>query len=291
MFSKLKWKRYLASKALYHRFLTDRFTAKIPSARTSNNYGNDNIHQYIVAHRGATGYAPENTMAAFQKAIEMKADFIELDVQMSEDGELVVIHDTTVNRTTNIDSVEQVMVKDLTVKELKQLDAGSYFGTKFVGEQIPTFEEVLDTFYGKIGFVIEIKAPNLYLGIEQKVAEILIERNLNKPCNGEILVQSFDFNTVKKLHELLPDVPRAVLTSKKKDLTDTRLKEFTFYADYVNTSRRLVTKKLVNKIHSLDMKIMTWTVRKKDQVAPLVNAGVDGIITDYPDYVPKNMHK
>lgn len=235
-----------------------------------------------VAHRGASGYAPENTMAAFEKAVEMKADYIELDVQLSKDGQLVVIHDTTVDRTTDGTG----KVGSLTLEELRKLDAGSYFGPEFAGERIPTLEEVLDAFRGKTGILIEIKAPHLYPGIEQKVADALVERNMDKPENGKIIVQSFDFNSLKKFHHILPDVPIGVLTSGASHLTDPMLQEFKTFADYVNPNLAYVNKDLVNRIHALNMGIMAWTVRDQSQVGPLLEAGVDGIITDYPDYVP-----
>src|SRR5699024_1122413 len=111
--------------------------------------------------RGASGYAPENTIAAFDKAVEMKADYFELDVQRSKDGQLVLIHDTTVDRTTNGTGA----VKDLTLKELKSLDAGSWFDEKYAGEKIPTLGETLDRHRGKIKILIELKSPSLYPGI------------------------------------------------------------------------------------------------------------------------------
>jgi glycerophosphoryl diester phosphodiesterase len=237
-----------------------------------------------VAHRGASGYAPENTMAAFEKAVEMNADYIELDVQLSKDGQLVVIHDTTVDRTT--DGTGEV--GNLTLEELRKLDAGSYFGPEFAGERIPTLEEVLDAYGSKTGILIEIKAPHLYPGIEQKVADALAERNMDEPTNGKIIVQSFDFNSLKKFHNILPDVPIGVLTSGADHLTDPMLQEFKTYADYVNPNLAYVNRDLVNRIHALDMGIMAWTVRDQSQVAPLLEAGVDGIITDYPDYVPRH---
>ena len=125
-----------------------------------------------VAHRGATGYAPENTIAAFDLAVDMKADYIEIDVQRSKDGELVVIHDTTVNRTTNGSG----KVGALTFEQLRSLDTGSFKGEQFAGEQIPTFEEILDRYHGKIGILIELKAPELYPGIEEQVAEALKDK-------------------------------------------------------------------------------------------------------------------
>lgn len=245
----------------------------------------------VIAHRGASGYAPENTMAAFDKALQMKADYIELDVQMSKDGELVIIHDTTVNRTTDIDLVLPVAVKDLTLAELRKLDAGSFFGPQFAGERIPTFEEVLDRYKGKIGMLIELKEPARYPGIEGKVSAALKERRMDKPKNGKIIVQSFDFNSVYKIHQLLPSMPTGVLTSKAADLTDAKLKEFSSYAKYVNANLKNVAADptLVPRIHALGMKITPWTVRSRDEVPPLLKAGVDGIVTDFPDYVPKKV--
>ncbi|WP_414556874.1 glycerophosphodiester phosphodiesterase [Bacillus swezeyi] len=243
----------------------------------------------VIAHRGASGYAPENTMAAFDRALKMKSDYIELDVQMSKDGELVIIHDTTVNRTTDIDSQIPVPVQDLTLDELRKLDAGSYFGPEFAGERIPTFEEVLDRYKGKIGMLIELKEPARYPGIEEKVAAALKERRMDKPKHDKVIIQSFNFESVRKIHELLPSMPTGVLTSLSSDLTNAKLKEFSGYADYVNANLKNVAADatLVSRIHALGMKITPWTVRSRAEVAPLLQAGVDGIVTDYPDYVPK----
>lgn len=239
-----------------------------------------------VAHRGASGYAPENTIAAFDKAVDMKADFYELDVQMSKDGELVLIHDTTVDRTTDGSGA----VGDLTFEELRALDAGSFFSPEYAGEKIPTLGEALDRYRGKIGVLIEIKAPWLYPGIEQKVADELIKRNMDKPKNGKVIIQSFDHASVQRFHNILPNVQVGVLTYQAEDLTAEKLQEFAGYADFVNPSLNLVTAQLVDQIHSLGMKIHTWTVRDRSLVDPLIQAGVDGIITDFPDYVPKNSH-
>ncbi|MCM3124657.1 glycerophosphodiester phosphodiesterase family protein [Mesobacillus sp. AQ2] len=238
-----------------------------------------------VAHRGAAGYAPENTIAAFDKGLEMKADYIELDVQRSKDGELVVIHDTTVDRTTDGSG----KVGQLTLEELRSLDAGSFKGEQFAGEKIPTFEEVLDRYHGKIGILIELKSPELYPEIEEAVAQELKERNLDKPQNDKIIVQSFNFESMKKMDALLPKVPIGVLTSSKLHATDAALEEFATYADFFNPSYGLVSKELVEKVHSLGMEIQSWTVRSPEAAQFLIDMKVDGIITDYPDYIdPRN---
>ncbi|MCY8234780.1 glycerophosphodiester phosphodiesterase [Priestia endophytica] len=238
-----------------------------------------------VAHRGASAYAPENTIAAFDKAVEMKADYIEIDVQRSKDGKLVLIHDTTVDRTTDGSG----KVGNLTFKELRDLDAGSWKGEQFAGAQIPTFDEILDRYHGKVGILIELKAPELYPGIEENVTKELKERNLDKPQNEKIIVQSFNHKSMKKMNELLPKVPIGVLTSSSADTTEQALQEFSTYADYFNPSYGIVTEDLVNQVHSLGMKIGSWTVRSQEAASFLLDVGVDAIITDYPDYVdPRN---
>lgn len=234
-----------------------------------------------VAHRGASGYAPENTIAAFDKAVEMKADYIEIDVQRSKDGELVLIHDTTVDRTTDGTG----KVGDLTFDELRNLDAGSWKGEQFTGEKIPTFDEILDRYHGKIGILIELKAPELYPGIEESVAKALKAKNLDKPSNEKIIIQSFNFESVKKMNDLLPKVPMGVLTSSITHTTPMALQEFSTYADYFNPSYTIVSKELVNEVHDLGMKISSWTVRSQETADFLLEMGVDAIITDYPDYV------
>jgi glycerophosphoryl diester phosphodiesterase len=235
-----------------------------------------------IAHRGASGHAPENTFAAFDKAMEMKADYFELDVQMSKDGHLVVIHDTIVDRTT--DGTGEV--KDLTLQELKRLDAGKWYGPEFAGERIPTLEEVLDRYRGKIGILIEIKEPDLYPGIEEKVAEALKERNMHRPKGGKVIVQSFGHDTTRNFHRILPSVPVGVLLSHADypdGVTDEKLASFADYADYVNPSQLLVDEDLVRRIHTLGLQITPYTIRTQEDADRMITAGVDGFITDFPE--------
>lgn len=238
-----------------------------------------------VAHRGASGHAPENTMAAFDLAVEMKADYIELDVQMTKDGKLVIIHDTTVDRTTDGSG----FVGDLTLEEMKTLDAGSWFGEQFAGEQIPTFEEVLDAYRGKIGILIELKSPELYPGIEERVADILIDRNMQHPRNEKIIMQSFNHESMQLSKQLLPNVPHGVLAGMAwEDVTDEELAEFAIYSDYFNPNMRIVTDELVTRVHDAGMEIYPYTVNTREEADRLFNLGVDGIITNFPEYVAKH---
>lgn len=235
----------------------------------------------IVAHRGASGYAPENTIAAFDKAVEMNADYIEIDVQRSQDGKLVVIHDQTVDRTTNGTG----NVKDLTFQQLNRLDAGSWKGIQFTGEKIPTFEEILDRYYEKIGILIEIKSPELYPGIEEHVVQVLKERNLDQPRNGKIIIQSFNHDSMKKMNQLLLNIPIGVLTSNKEHTTEQALKDFSTYADYFNPNYKMLTEELVNQAYSQGMKVFPWTVRSDEAVDFVLDMNIAAIITDYPEYV------
>ena len=235
----------------------------------------------VVAHRGASGYAPENTLAAFDLAVRMKADYIEIDVQRTKDGKLVIIHDNTVDRTTDGTG----KVGSLTFDEIRALDAGSWKSEEFAGERVPTFDEVLKRYKGKIGILIELKSPELYPGIEEETAELLKDYHLDKPRNGKVIVQSFNFDSMKKADQLLPRMPIGVLINQSADTTDEAIEQFSAYAEYYNPSYGLVTEELVAKAHEEGMKVQSWTARSRETVQFLLQMKVDGIITDYPDYV------
>jgi glycerophosphoryl diester phosphodiesterase len=238
----------------------------------------------VIAHRGASGYAPENTMAAFKKALELKADYIELDVQMTKDGKLVVIHDPNVSRTTNSEGE----VKDFTYQELKKLDAGRWFHMKFSGQRIPSLQEVISEFHGKLGLLIEIKNPNLYPNIAEVLADELKKNNLHNLKNNEVIVQSFDFELLQRFNKLVPNVPLGLLVKYRvHGISNVQLKEWSKLVQYINPNKALVTKKLVKRIQSYKLKVMPYTVRDMKSINGLLEAKVDGIVTDYPDYFKK----
>jgi glycerophosphoryl diester phosphodiesterase len=239
-----------------------------------------NTSPFKIGHRGAAGYCPENTLSSFQKALEIGVDYLELDVQMTKDGELVVIHDSTVNRTTN----GKGKVMEFTLREIQSLDAGSWFDCKFTGEKIPSLTEVFDEFAGKVGFLLEIKKPSLYPLIEEKLAEELKNRGLTSE-DRQIIVQSFDRVSLQRFHELLPSVPIGVLVKNTgvKIISNKNLKSFASYVSYVNPKITMVNKRLINRIHHHGFKTMIWTVNKKNDLKTLKKISVDGIISDYPD--------
>ena len=227
-----------------------------------------------IAHRGASGFAPENTQGAFQKAIDLGTDYIECDVHLSKDGELIIMHDDKVDRTTN----GKGFVKDFTLSELKKLDSGGKFHASFSGEQIITLDEFLDEFYGQVGLIIEIKKPLMYPTIEEKVAALLKEY----PDLSSIVVQSFDVESMRKMHRLLPDLEIAILMKPSVHyLSAKRVKDLTSFATYINFNVSYVNKRVVNQIHNHGGKILVWSTKNQLLVDKAFRYDVDGIITDF----------
>jgi len=212
-------------------------------------------------------------MAAFRKAVAMGATFIETDLQMSRDAHLVAIHDTTVDRTTN----GQGIVHDMTLSELRRLDAGSWFGSEFMGERIPTLEELL-AFSKKndVVFYLEIK-PQGSWGGEHALIGALRE-------SGEIpraVVISFDPSVVLKLRKIEPTLMTGLLYDGQigKPL-DTAIE---VGARQVAVRGDLVTPALLSAARKKDLQVVCWTVNNSAHMRALMAAGVDGIMSDYPD--------
>jgi glycerophosphoryl diester phosphodiesterase len=250
----------------------------------------------IIAHRGASGSAPENTMAAFEQAEHLGSDFIEFDVQMSKDGELVVIHDDTVDRTTEY----RGSVDDYTLRELESMNAEDYEKTDQADETIVSLEEVMHRFAGKIGMLIEIKEPTLYPGIEEKVAEVVRRYELLLNVNGleedrhleavekvknssGIIIQSYDFQSTRLIHSLLPNIPIAALIQEDQHpLSEKTLDELVSFAAYIHYNHELLDEKIVQQIHHRNRKVMAWTIRTEQDMKRMKKLGVDGVITDFP---------
>lgn len=227
-----------------------------------------------IAHRGAASFAPENTQSAFQKAIELGADFLECDVHLSKDGELIIMHDDKVDRTTN----GKGYVKDFTLAELKELDAGGKFHASFAGEQIMTLDELLDQFYGKSGLLIELKKPLMYPGIEEKVVDLLNEyKDLNS-----IIVQSFDMESMRKMNTLLPELEVALLMKPTiQHMSTQKIIDMTSFATYINFNVSYVNKRVIDEIHNQGGKVLVWSTKHQGWVDKAYQYNVDGIITDF----------
>lgn len=226
-----------------------------------------------IAHRGASNYAPENTLAAFLKAQELGADYLECDVHLSKDGELIIIHDDKLDRTTNGTGY----VKDYTLAELKEVDAGGKFHESFAGEQLITLNELLEQFYGEIGLLIELKNPKMYPGVEEKVAELLSEY---RALSG-IIIQSFDIESMRKMSDLVPQLEVALLMKRSiKKMPEELIKDFTSFATYINFNVSYANKRLVNQIHKHGGKVLVWSTKDQRRIDKAYQYQVDGIISD-----------
>ncbi|MGD0672750.1 MAG: glycerophosphodiester phosphodiesterase family protein [Candidatus Binatus sp.] len=223
-----------------------------------------------IAHRGASGSFPENTVSAFRAAIDAGADMCELDVQLSRDGAVVVIHDDTVERTTD----GKGEVAELTLAELKRLDAGAKFkGGPFKGAQIPTLEEVFAVTGGKCGLNIELKAG----GLEHQVAQIMQARN----ALGDSIVSSFNWEYLKKLQQLHFNIRIGLLAEEKP--VDLMMNAVAMRAYSINPRWDMVTSDLCKAAHERGLKLYTWTVDADSRMRALIESGVDGIMTNYPE--------
>jgi glycerophosphoryl diester phosphodiesterase len=227
-----------------------------------------------VAHRGASALAPENTMAGFEKAVELGADVIELDLHMSQDGELVVIHDDTLDRTTDGSGP----VHQRSLGELMRLDAGRWFGEGFAGQRIPRLDEVLDRFAGKVTLALEIKAGSTFFpGIEEKVISALRQR----ASIGDAAVASFDHYALRRLKEIEPTIrTAALLVGRPVSLSALAGPA---KADGLALEASFVTKTEVEACRAAGLQIVVWVVNEPAQMRHFINLGVDGIITDRPD--------
>jgi glycerophosphoryl diester phosphodiesterase len=248
----------------------------------------------VIAHRGASAYAPENTLAAVGLAADLGIGWVENDVQRTKDGELVVIHDTSLRRTTDAEEVfpgrAPWNVRDFTAAEIAGLDAGSWFGARWAGTRVPTFSTYLRAVEAnRQNLLLEIKEPELYPGIEQDILRVLRQEGWLDPVHvrSKLVVQSFSADSVRAVHRLRPDLTTGFLgTPRAADLAS-----YAAFTDQVNPDVTTLSGEFVAAAHRLKgphgkrLQVVTWTV---DDVAGAARAdayGVDGIITNRPDLV------
>ncbi|MGH3384588.1 MAG: glycerophosphodiester phosphodiesterase [Nocardioidaceae bacterium] len=240
-----------------------------------------------VAHRGSSGSAPENTVAAVELAVAQHASFVEVDVQRSADGALVIMHDVTLERTTDAEVLfpdrAPWRVGDFTLAELRRLDAGSWFSDVFAGEPVPTLREVVEALGGRTGFLLELKSPELYPGIENEIIKELaaIPGYLRGALQADrFVVQSFDHDSMRTYHDLAPEVPIGLLYGVRP--TDAELVAASEWVQQINPSYRVTDQALVERVHELGLTISVYTLNTGRLMREFVSLGVDGIITDYP---------
>ncbi len=229
----------------------------------------------VMAHRGAKDVAPENTITAFGTAIDLGADAVEMDIVRCGSGEIVVIHDDTVDRTTNGSG----RVDSLTLAALRELDAGSWFDARFAGEPVPLLDDVLDAIGGRIRLNIEIKHQRA--GAEPMEAELaasLRERGLI----ADTIVSSFDPRALGRLKKAAPDIPRALLYASDMPLPLRHAWPRIWLAPQaLHPHFGMVNESYMRRASTAGYRVNVWTVNEQADIARMANLGVDAIITDH----------
>ncbi|NBE55135.1 glycerophosphodiester phosphodiesterase family protein [Streptomyces boluensis] len=248
----------------------------------------------VVAHRGASAYAPENTLAAIDKARDMGFRWVENDVQRTKDGELVIMHDDNLKRTTNAEEVfpdrSPWKVADFTAAEISQLDAGSWFDAKYAGARVPTLEQYMNRLsHNNQKLVLEVKKPELYPGIELDTLRVLQKTGWldEHHINSKLVWQSFSAQSMKTVHALRPDIKKGFLGTP----TAAELPEYARFVDQINSRHTTISDEYVAAIHKQEgphgkpLEIFTWTVDEAADAQRAAGFGVNGIISNKPDVV------
>jgi glycerophosphoryl diester phosphodiesterase len=281
----------------------------------------------LIAHRGASAYAPEHTLEAYRLALKQGADFVEQDLQITRDGVLVCLHDRTLERTTDVEEVfpersrrvregaetlKRWFVVDFTLAELKTLDAGAWFGQKHQGARIATFQEAIDLVAGEAGLYPEIKDPEFYseegFQMEELVLEVLEKNGLDRPnasSDTVVVIQSFSEASLRRLKfELGCNLPLTYLfgdLSREGGMSTDRIEEIRLFATGIGPSKKLLLEDpgIVERAHTTHLTVTPYTFRsssvpegfpsvRSEMSHYLYEMGVDGLFTDNPDQFPRN---
>jgi glycerophosphoryl diester phosphodiesterase len=276
----------------------------------------------LVAHRGASAYAPEHTLTAYRLALQQGADYVEQDLQITKDGVLVCLHDLTLERTTNVEKVfpnrhrmergeKTWFVSDFTLGEIKQLDAGSWFGEKFAGERVPTWQEAIDLVRGKAGLFPETKGPEVYgsrgFDMEALVLKELQKNGLDTPRadpKTPVIIQSFSPESLQKMRAMGVKLTLVLLVSdgdpeRDRWLSDEGLRKAKMFADGIGPAKSLLVTDptLAKRARALGLSLTPYTFRAagmpaghsvRDEMSKfLYEIGVDALFTDNPDQFPR----
>jgi len=277
-----------------------------------------------IAHRGASAYRPEHTEAAYRLAMDQKVDFVEQDLGVTKDGQLICIHDDTLERTTNAAEVfpdrsttialgsgapaKHWLVNDFTLAEIKRLDAGKWFKPEYAGARLLTFQEAIDLVRGHPGFGMypELKSPQLYKsrGIDQvKLFVDAVKKNgLEKPDSLKttpVIIQSFDEEAIRRVSVDLPTIARVFLTSNDDDVSDARLRALARFSTGIAPEKFVIARHpdMVKRAHAAGLTVTSWTFRSDEKTDyPDVGAemahflydlGIDALFTNNPDRFPR----
>lgn len=239
-----------------------------------------------IAHRGASVEAPENTLSALRRAVDLRTDMVEVDVQRTRDGVLVLMHDATLTRTTDVrerfPDRRPWRVPDLTLAELRQLDAGSWHSAAYAGERVPTLDEAIELLDAHdVGLLLELKRPELHRGVVLDLAVELVGRPTyvrRAVPAGKLVVQSFDFTAMKELKTRLPQLRVGLIGQPPAG----HLPTLATWASQVTPRHALVDGEYVAAVHDAGLECLVWTVDRPRAMRRALRTGVDGIITNRP---------
>lgn len=237
------------------------------------------IHPVRIAHRGASGagLAPENTLAAFERAIQVGVDAVEVDVRSTRDGALVVLHDSLLDRTTDRDGP----VHEMSLEQVREADAGGWFGPEFVGQKVPILAEVLDLMRRRALVVIEIKADHLAEAVLRVVDDLVVA--------DQVVIQSFSFETLRRVKAIDPAAPTALLvgnlpTSPSRMRARRMVREvLSLGANILNIWHATLTPAFFEEVRKRGLTVWTWTVDEEVVLRDVVQMGVQGVATNRPD--------
>lgn len=225
----------------------------------------------VIAHRGASDSAPENTLAAFDHALQMGVRHIELDVQLTHDGHVVVIHDDTVDRTTNGSGA----ISSFSLSALQSLDAGSWFREEFSGERVPAFHEVLKRYRGRAHLHTEIKGRSPALS--QMTADLIRAHGMEK----KVTITSFQEARLEEMRAYARELSRGWLVTDTSE--ETIAKAHAMNVNQLCPQADKVTPELVQRIHAAGFDVRVWGVKTGELMQQVVRAGSDGMTINFPD--------
>lgn len=244
-----------------------------------------------IAHRGASAYAPEHTFPSYKMGEEMGANYIEIDLQMTKDNELIAMHDIDVSRTTNGEG----LIKDYTLEEIKTLDAGSWYNDKypelaqseFINLMTPTLDEIISYFGLNSNYYIETKSPEAYPNMIKELILILEKHKLIGPdaSKGKVIIQSFSKESLIGVNKIDPRIPLIQLIKNIDDMNFTKhdMKEIKEYATGIGVNHKQLKKDQIETVHAAELLIHPYIVNETVDMERLIEWGVNGMFTDYPD--------
>ena len=230
----------------------------------------------LVGHRGAAGLAPENSMAAVRKAIELNTPYIELDLQQPKDGVVMVMHDSTLNRTTN----GKGKIREKYWEEIKDLEVGSHFSEDYSQEKVPNLEQILELIKSSSStLIIEVKHPEHYPGMLSNISSVLDKTG----TRDRVVIISFDIPFIKSVQANYPDLRVGCLYVKLPRNMDSVPKDIEFVS--VHWINHLFYMKRARRYQSSGIEVWIWTVNSKKMINKLIKKGIDGITTDFPNLI------